>query len=741
MNNKLSVFGSAALWVADCGYTIFPLSPRTKIPFAGSGGIKDATTDPDQIRKWWTDHPDANIGLATGRSNVIVIDIDGDRGRDSLPKLESIVGPIGNTLTVITPGKKDKGKGMHLYFSNPENRTYPASCGKLPGIDIRCGETYVLAPPSVHPHGGSYIFNGGSAYGTTELLPVPDLSPLFEKATPAPPLLSPYSKADVVHRAEKYVDACPPAISGQGGHASLLRVVNALLWGFQLDEHVVRQIVHDRFNPRCEPPWSEKEIDHKISESQNKPPNNQPGWLLKDKEHPLNNSHATAPHFTGSDDEPVAQVRDVTSLGYYEGLDDDDEPVGYVIEDPGPFPVRLFEVPGLMGDVAKHITESNFVKQPPISLAASISLMGTLISQFYQTPRNTRSNTYILVLAESSAGKERGRKVIKHILSEIGFGKRFRENYASHQAIQKDVARNPIIWLWDELGKLLPSMNAKNPHLSGIFPILMRLYSSADTIFVGDMRACDEEPVIIDQPHLVIYGSSTLQETVGAFTTSMMSDGFLARCHLFEADDTVEGPDDLKEDSPAVPESIIKQAMYWSDLYHSPQPDKKTLLAFPNPRTVPQTPEALEVLNGLLRYQKQQRKTVEKPYSDLWGKVIEQADQFALIYACSANPESPVIDADAANWACSLAKYLTKRKIWLAYNYIADDPFEKLQREVLRFIREKGGEVTQSQLTKRFWRMKPKDRKDLFENLKSTKRVVIKEEKTATKTRYYWSIR
>lgn len=44
-----------------------------------AGGFKVATTDISQIEKWWQDHPNANIGLATG-TGVMVVDVDGPKG-------------------------------------------------------------------------------------------------------------------------------------------------------------------------------------------------------------------------------------------------------------------------------------------------------------------------------------------------------------------------------------------------------------------------------------------------------------------------------------------------------------------------------------------------------------------------------------------------------------------------------------------------------------------------------------
>ena len=44
-------------------------------------GLKDATTNPEQIRNWWTRWPDANIGIVTGKvSGIVVVDVDAGKG-------------------------------------------------------------------------------------------------------------------------------------------------------------------------------------------------------------------------------------------------------------------------------------------------------------------------------------------------------------------------------------------------------------------------------------------------------------------------------------------------------------------------------------------------------------------------------------------------------------------------------------------------------------------------------------
>ena len=36
-------------------------------------GLRDATTDPEQIRRWWTRWPQANIGMVTGAISGLVV--------------------------------------------------------------------------------------------------------------------------------------------------------------------------------------------------------------------------------------------------------------------------------------------------------------------------------------------------------------------------------------------------------------------------------------------------------------------------------------------------------------------------------------------------------------------------------------------------------------------------------------------------------------------------------------------
>jgi hypothetical protein len=111
-------------------------------------GVKDATTDPDRIGRWWHRWPQANLGLATGIC-FDVLDIDGPAGLAALRQLQEAAG-----LRLPGPLVATGGGGWHVWFA-------PTGLGNRPPrglahVDWRVRGGCVLAPPSRHISGGAY---------------------------------------------------------------------------------------------------------------------------------------------------------------------------------------------------------------------------------------------------------------------------------------------------------------------------------------------------------------------------------------------------------------------------------------------------------------------------------------------------------------------------------------------------------------------------------------------------------
>jgi hypothetical protein len=141
---------AAALTLSARGLPVFPVKPRSKVP-ATVDGFKSATIDPDQLRAWWQQWPDANVGVPTGAvSGFVVLDVDARHGgvasfeklrdRHQLPKTAQVLTGSG---------------GFHYWFRHiDELRNSAGLLGD--GLDVRGDGGYVVAPPSVHESGNPY---------------------------------------------------------------------------------------------------------------------------------------------------------------------------------------------------------------------------------------------------------------------------------------------------------------------------------------------------------------------------------------------------------------------------------------------------------------------------------------------------------------------------------------------------------------------------------------------------------
>jgi hypothetical protein len=148
------------------------------------------------------------------------------------------------------------------------------------------------------------------------------------------------------------------------------------------------------------------------------------------------------------------------------------------------------------------------------------------------------------------------------------------------------------------------------------------------------------------------------------------------------------------------------------------------------------TDEAKALFRQLADTKRQIRKEKNAIKDALWGRVVEQARQLALAYAASADHENPIVDKNAAQWACKLIAFLTQRKYHLAQRYIAGSEFDKNQKEVLRFIEEQpDGKCPLWKIGDRFRKFKKWERNEILENLLETGAIRIEEEKADGKKR------
>jgi len=220
-----------------------------------------------------TKGPSGGYGIQTGHFNgIFVVDLDVGVTKDGTPKdgVAAFVQlaadkHVPDTLSIVSPSG-----GVHLYFRLPPDVYVPKSLSELgPGIDIIGEGGYVVGPGSPHKLGGVYRIEDE----TVPLADPPDwlLARVVKQPEPPKPLSTEHRTIDptspegvrAIAWAQMYLARAEPAIEGQGGSDRLFAACCHLMYS-ALPLDTLRGIIEDVYNPRCEPPWSEEEIDHKL---------------------------------------------------------------------------------------------------------------------------------------------------------------------------------------------------------------------------------------------------------------------------------------------------------------------------------------------------------------------------------------------------------------------------------------------------------------------------------------------
>lgn len=137
---------NAALEYLQRGWSVIPLKRDKKTYLNKWEPFQERLATREQVQAWWTNWPDANIGIVTGKlSGVVVIDADGPEGVASLRTL----GAIPPTPAVQT------SRGWHYYFAHPGSEV-KTRAKILPDLDVRGDGGYAVAPPSTHSSGWEY---------------------------------------------------------------------------------------------------------------------------------------------------------------------------------------------------------------------------------------------------------------------------------------------------------------------------------------------------------------------------------------------------------------------------------------------------------------------------------------------------------------------------------------------------------------------------------------------------------
>lgn len=246
----------AALSYARKGWAVFP-AKFDKTPYTNNG-VMDATTNLDQIEKWWDRWPKANIALDVGRAGMMVLDLDPGHSWD---ELEENVGELPDTaLWATTP----RG-GEHLFFRIDKGEKVAPSASRLAEhVDVRSFNSYVLLAPS-RTKDGAYEWQeeGKPSFRTDEMLRVA-CSAKERSEDNDNWIIEPDLPENVALAIKWLEEDAQLAIEGQGGDLMTYKTA-AHMKSYGISAGTAFELIWEHWNPRCVPPWEADGLETKIA--------------------------------------------------------------------------------------------------------------------------------------------------------------------------------------------------------------------------------------------------------------------------------------------------------------------------------------------------------------------------------------------------------------------------------------------------------------------------------------------
>ena len=725
----VSAVGTHALDCAGIGWHVFPCG-RNKKPLIsrdeGGNGYLDATTDPGQIREWWSRWPDAQIGVACGASGLVVVDLDLDRagGKNGRRALEQRLGPNGRhgaLLEASTP----RG-GAHLFYADPDHKfgigTHVLGLGS--GVDVRGVGGYVIVPDGQN---GREWANGDDPLKHLELCP-------------PPPVIAEFLPVAGVGTARKGRGKMKPA--GTAAEDKLAKVHSALL---ALDPSMKRDNwLRLIFAAHAALDGDERGADlvEEWSSQTTVPGQYQAGEATGTY------SSAVLPWESKSaaplvDEGTLFYMAQEAGWKWDRGTAADAELQQLIAAQPATptptptvstdstFPMDLLEGDGLLQRMVRHIVDSAHIPQPMFALGATLATLGAVLGRRVQLVNRRgaklRTNIYTIAIGKTGCGKDWAKSESLALLRKAGLSKLIGERaYKSDSAIIAHLQEHPaLVAHLDEFGLTLQSTSGSRApaHLRGINQTLLELYSWATGTMPGDGYANrkDRPPVELVEPSLSFCGYTTPETLVAALSSGDVSSGLLGRCLPFEEMPGArerEGQDfvDGDEQNEVVDVSADLHALS-ARLDELVPPVELDLggESPPNVRSLTCTRGAADYLDGLIDVK---RGLSSGRFGGIWVRLIEQTKKVALIYAVANKPDIDRIDVEHLQWAHRLVRWSIGRLEALLRAHLADSEVEGKTKRVLDLIVKAGAAgMTASELTRRTQWLGRNERKDVIATL------------------------
>ena len=342
---------------------------------------------------------------------------------------------------------------------------------------------------------------------------------------------------------------------------------------------------------------------------------------------------------------------------------------------PKPLPPGWDDVGGVIADMMALMVQTAKRPQPVLALGASLCAVGALMGRKYRTENNTRSNIYVVGIAESGAGKNHSRVVINELFRRANLMQYLGGNkIASGAGLLTAIQRQPaILFQLDEFGMFLSAAadRKRSPrYVCEILDLMTELYTTSGTSYFGVEYATNQNNNAhraIHQPCACLYGTTTPLHFWQALQAANVADGSLARFLILASEE--DFPQSNKVfGSIDPPQALIDRLL----LIHQGGGKLNGNLSdagaidevLVEPRVVPMTTGAADAFGELdEELLGQLRKARGTGFSSILARIEENATKLALIRAVSREAVYPRIEDYDARWGIAIARHCAEQTI------------------------------------------------------------------------------
>ena len=681
-----------------------------KVPYNAKTGNRASVSNPED----WCSFVDAveasrdshysGLGIVfVAEDSVCGVDIDHCRNENGILTPEAVnivraigsyaeVSPSGNGIKIFCRGRVDLETGRRCKIDDRQN------------LELYTSGRYFTFTGQGLPNISTNLSDASDALENI-------VSKYLDTKQPQPAKRAGKRPINAVQRAERYAETMAPAVSGEDGHGRTFHVCCKLLNGFDLTETELWPIL-DKWNTRCDPPWTTKELEHKVAEAVKVGTQEQRGYMYADDLQTIETGVAEFHQWYTSDDKHWLEKHT--------------------------FPEHLIPTTGLLRQICDYINAHSYRTQPVLAMSAAISLVALAVARRVCDEMQTYTNLYIVNLAGTGEGKSTPQNAIKDIIGKVNVEllERIGEEATSDTAIEYDLARHSsMLYLKDEYGSEWRGQS-KAPWLHSVNSLLMKLWERAGNYHKTKTKSDERKTRILSQPNCSLSGWATPRMFWPTVTDDNLTDGFLARILLFDMTDM---PSELNEQQAFVdiPEELVDQVRYWfnygGEFSFDPDeaPDKI------QPFVVKRTKEARKLFRAAQTKCENYRDPAQEMEFGIWKRMPEKAARLSIVSAVSraTNVTDLQVNEDDMAWGIAIAEWCSASLITRSKQFAGGHTTRERQLDqVLQVIRtafKQKKNLTKTELRKRTRGIRNNDFRDIISQLEEMEQISVESVKNS----------